>query len=187
MRFIALAAGLVALASAAAIDSSTSHNCGPQPAGKDFKLQVVDTSGSLDSGDFLQSYHTGAGLNALVTTSNQSAALTFSYNSTSSDVILSPHIQGYKYPYTLACYDATQYSAPKGYGTVSFNITDSGSPVTFDRNNYMRFPGHNHKTFAVCPKVIYVGGVYIDTLVWRDANVKTNETCSDVKVKAVPI
>ena len=64
-----------------------------------------------------------------------------------------------------------------------------GHAFTFTTpDNYLDFPAVNASskyTWAVCPAQIYSAGYYVDTLVYREAGVQGNDSCADVKVKAV--
>ncbi|TFY51047.1 hypothetical protein EVJ58_g10765, partial [Rhodofomes roseus] len=122
-----------------------------------FQLNTVP-NGDNDtySGWWPVAFHTGAGENAAVLTSNQSETLTWQFNSTTGDVywLTSNGPNGGDIPWSIGFVEGAPYEsdAPAGYKLVTINAGWSNAGFSFDGDVLPNPPGYG--TLAAC----YVNG-----------------------------
>ncbi|WPH02316.1 Hypothetical protein R9X50_00517800 [Acrodontium crateriforme] len=185
MHALAIIIGLASLASSTAIERRVTYER-PQ-GGNDFHLQVIATAGNLTySGQFLGTYHTGAGFNALVPYNGQDASRQEFHFDTSSGFI-SANLASTNYVMNLNT--SNLFDPPTGYSFVGFDVIQSHNHFHFENPSQdLRFgPSYADDIFAVCATEIYTEGVKIPTLVYRSPEAKANPACADVLVKAITL
>lgn len=141
------------------------------------------------AGQWLTSFHTGAGEGVAVTTFNQSDALLFKYHPSSQDIYYeggSPAV-----PYSLGFSNNTRpymSDAPAGRYLVTFNAGFANAGVQFSQYDNVGTATYPHEYLEVC----YVNGTapYFTLgpqyqLFWREAGAEASEKCLGVGLKAV--
>lgn len=139
------------------------------------------------AGQWVTSFHTGAGTADAITTFNQTDAALFNYHAATQDI----YFESNKVPYSIGFSNDTAYmsNAPAGYYLVTINAGFANAGFEFSQYDNVGSASFPHEYLEVCAvngtaPYFSLGPQY--QMFWREAGTQANtEQCVGVQLKAV--